>query len=342
MQIERDADESEDADLVPGKLAINQVWHLKGHRDSLYSLAIGAGSHFFSAGADGLVVQWDMATGADGHVVAKMPSSVYAMCYLPRQKQLCIGANRNGLYWIDTQTRQEVATLATGESEIFFIVESGEFLYVGLGSGELLKVDGQSKQIVFRTQLSTMRLRCACVVAARHALYIGASDGELRIWNLESDSVSEAWKVYPDGLFGLAKHPTLPQLSTCGRNAKVDIWTTEKQGEGNTPLANPWQRRLDAHIYSAKAVAYSPDGRFLASSSMDKTIKIWDAANYRLLKVIDQARYNGHKSSVNALVWAPYNNYLISCSDDRTICVWQIGAPKTDEDYADRNSPEAI
>jgi len=337
-----DIDRSQDDNLVPGKLSIRQAWHLKGHRDSLYSLGVGNESQFYSSGADGLVVIWDMASGADGTVLAKMPSSVYALCYLPKQKQLCIGANRHGLYWIDTKTREEVATLATGEAEIFFIEEVDDFLYVGLGSGELLKIDTESKQVVFRSQLSADRLRCACLVPNRYAIYIGSSDGQLRILNLKNDTVEAAWKMYPDGLFGIAKHPTLPQLATCGRNAKVDIWTTEELDPVLGQAANPWQLRLDAHLFAAKAVAYSPDGRFLASSSMDKTIKIWDAKNHRLLKVIDNARHHGHKSSVNALVWAPYHNYLISCSDDRTICVWQIGAPKTDEDYANRDTPEAI
>jgi WD40 repeat protein len=57
---------------------------------------------------------------------------------------------------------------------------------------------------------------------------------------------------------------------------------------------------------------------------MDKSIKVWDAQEFRLLKVIDKARYAGHGTSVNKLYWSKFHNQLISCSDDRSISVWNI------------------
>jgi len=38
-----------------------------------------------------------------------------------------------------------------------------------------------------------------------------------------------------------------------------------------------WIRVLTSHKYSVKSVAWSPDGKQIASSSRDKTIKIWDS-----------------------------------------------------------------
>jgi WD40 repeat protein len=57
---------------------------------------------------------------------------------------------------------------------------------------------------------------------------------------------------------------------------------------------------------------------------MDKSIKVWDAEEYKLLKVIDKSRHAGHGTSVNKLLWTPFNDQLISASDDRTLSVWQI------------------
>jgi WD40 repeat protein len=57
---------------------------------------------------------------------------------------------------------------------------------------------------------------------------------------------------------------------------------------------------------------------------MDKSIKVWDTNELRLLKVIDKARHAGHGTSVNKLLWTSYNNQLLSASDDRTISVWHI------------------
>jgi WD40 repeat protein len=79
-----------------------------------------------------------------------------------------------------------------------------------------------------------------------------------------------------------------------------------------------------AHLYAINDLALSPDAKYLASASMDKSIKVWDAQNLRLLKVIDKGRHAGHGTSVNKLLWTSFNNQLLSASDDRTISAWDL------------------
>jgi WD40 repeat protein len=59
---------------------------------------------------------------------------------------------------------------------------------------------------------------------------------------------------------------------------------------------------------------------------MDKTLKIWDASEFKLLKVIDFARHGGHKNSVNKLYWSDYQDLLVSASDDKKISVWKLNS----------------
>jgi WD40 repeat protein len=57
---------------------------------------------------------------------------------------------------------------------------------------------------------------------------------------------------------------------------------------------------------------------------MDKTIKVWNAQTFELIKVIDKVRHAGHGTSINKLLWLPYHDYLISGSDDRNLSVWKV------------------
>jgi WD40 repeat protein len=79
-----------------------------------------------------------------------------------------------------------------------------------------------------------------------------------------------------------------------------------------------------AHMYAINHIEFSPDNKHFVTCSMDKSIKVWDASTYQLLKVIDKARHAGHGTSVNKLLWSKHNNLLISASDDRSISIWDI------------------
>jgi WD repeat-containing protein 61 len=58
--------------------------------------------------------------------------------------------------------------------------------------------------------------------------------------------------------------------------------------------------------------------------SMDKSLKVWDSNNFKLLKVIDKARHAGHATSINKVLWSSYNQQIISVSDDRNVSIWHV------------------
>ncbi|MFM6515812.1 MAG: WD40 repeat domain-containing protein, partial [Microcystis panniformis] len=79
-------------------------------------------------------------------------------------------------------------------------------------------------------------------------------------------------------------------------------------------------RTLTGHSGVVLSVAYSPDGRYLASGSQDKTIKIWEVATGKELRTL-----TGHSGWVNSVVYSPDGRYLASGSWDNTIKIWRVG-----------------
>jgi WD40 repeat protein/transcriptional regulator with XRE-family HTH domain len=80
-------------------------------------------------------------------------------------------------------------------------------------------------------------------------------------------------------------------------------------------LARP-VARMD-HGDRVQALAYSPDGRYLATASSDHTAVIWDATGGTELARL------AHDAAVADVAFSPDGRYLATASDDGTTRVWQ-------------------
>jgi WD40 repeat protein len=297
------------------KITVKEYTQLEGHKQGVYALLNLRGSSVIvSAGGDGAVVKWDL--DKNGPVRMNPEPSVAGVLFaqLP-EPVFCLMEGLDGVIWAGTQgglvfklvSGEAPRMIKLGTSSVFFISPwmDGR-IAVGLGSGELVFLDDQM-QLLDRKSLGKKSLRCCLGDRG----LIGGSDG--LIWRLDAQGrVLSFWKANSPSVFCLAED-SQGDIVSGGRDALL-MWMGEDGG---------LKQEVKAHLFTIHALAGSELG-WLATGSMDKTVKVWDRNSGALLKVIDREKYpsRGHSHSVNALCWV--GRLLASAGDDKIIRIWEV------------------
>ena len=299
------------------KLKVEKFDTFSGHFDCVYALTQGEHANiFYSSGADGQVVRWNLEKPDLGELMARIPASVYAMAFHEASNLLWVCQNGEGLHRIDPISKTEHSNLKITFSSIFDIQFHENYAFLAAADGIIFVIDVEKFALLKTIKASEMSARCLAINEKTNELAVGFSDNSIKIFDLTDFSLKFAINAHNNSVFTLKYSPDFLYLISGSRDAHLKRWLDSEKYK----LVDD----IPAHLFAINSLAFSPDGKLLASCSMDKSIKIWEADTLKLLKVVDKARHAGHGTSINKILWTSHENFLISASDDRKISVWKI------------------
>ncbi|HYW19729.1 MAG TPA: hypothetical protein VE956_10530 [Nodularia sp. (in: cyanobacteria)] len=167
-----------------------------------------------------------------------------------------------------------------------------------------------------------IRARWAIVVISLVAMVISAGLG-LTAWNQKNES--ELNQAESLGRFSLSlfnEHKELEAFVEAIKAGKI----LQNQRTTNPEVMKALQQvisqgsernRLAGHESSVSSVSISPDGKTLASGSVDNTIKLWNLETGTEIRTL-----KGHESLVYSVSISPDGKTLASGSKDKTIKLW--------------------
>ena len=337
-------------------MEIKKIETLAGHKDCVYSLEKLKEKHLFlSCAGDGKIALWNLKNPELGRLVAQIPSSVFSICYHEQENLLLIGQNFEGLqmiyfeedinnspnvHYIPDKAKNKSLKITNDYIFDIQIVQNQEentqnyYAFVAQGDGVLTIVDLTTFSVKKHLKISTKSLRKITINPQKTEFAVASSDNFIRIFDLKTLQLLQEINAHTNSVFALRYFPAdldknnNTQLLISGsRDAHLKIWEKNTQ---NLNQNNQYQLKNDiiAHLFTINDIDFSPCGKYFATCSMDKTIKIWDLPSFRLLKVVDKARHASHGTSVNKILWSDYQidnqDCLISASDDKFISVWGV------------------
>lgn len=287
-----------------------------GHRGPVYALCTSVQDRsFLSAGGDGTVVQWSMDAPDQGTVMAKAGRAIFAMHH-PGPRMLYLGDEDGGLHVADLDQRREIQLERAHVKGIFDMATLPDGrLVLAAGDGCISTWTTSEGAVTLQRKipLTGEKVRGLAVAPSGRLLAVACGDGRIRI--LDTTDLNEQFTLpgHDIGANSLAWHPAKPVLVSGGKDGHLRLWHAE---EGFKPV-----HAVPAHKDTIYRIAFSPDGRFLATASRDKSAKLWDAASLGPLRRLDR-HHGGHGYSVNTLLWAG-GGTLLTASDDKTIVAWE-------------------
>jgi len=298
-------------------IQVNKIHTLTGHLDCIYTLQPSDDpAIFFSAGGDGMVVQWYLKELDRGEQIAQMPNSIYALHYMRSKDILIVGHNYEGIHVIDWRNKKETGSLKLNSAAIFDVQSIGNDCFVASGDGSLIWLDITNLTIRKKIVASEKSARTIAINPILNEIAVGYSDNFIRIFRLEDLSLKYEWEAHTNSVFTLAYTHDFNFLLSGSRDARIKSWSVNEK--------YALKQEVAAHLYAINNLVFSPDGKHFVTCSLDKSIKVWQTAGVILLKVIDKARHAGHGTSINKLLWSSFKNQLVSASDDRTLSVWDV------------------
>lgn len=294
------------------EVKVHRLFQYEGHSGPVYALEKGLESIFFSGSSDGIVALWDSQTAKDAIGLLKAQSAVYSLHFISEKNWLAVGLSNGFLHVIDIVDRKIIYSLNKHNGGIFGIQHDHQFIYTVGQDGKISATNISDGQTVSQIFLSHKNLRFLQLIDQK--IMTGGSEGVL--FELDTDGlvVKNKWQAHQDTIFSGVFYDNQTFL-TVGKDALLKRWDLNNLKETHA---------LPAHLMSIHSICFSPDKKYFITSSMDKTFKIWNTNQMKLLKVIDKIRHNSHHSSVNQSIWIPYNDAIITCSDDKNIIQWAL------------------
>ncbi len=279
------------------------------------------GSLIASAGRDARVRVWDMNNGRLIRDYAGHTEWVKAVAFLPSGKVISAGGKEIRIWDVGTGADVKTITSTAGNVKSLAVQPTGNQV---AASGEDRSVhvwDIESGKEAYALGPFNAAAEHVTWSANGNMVAAVAGDGGLAVWDVGPGRKKLLDLKITNGAagYGVRISPDGKSVAACGEKiARIYALVGGDKAESAGTTRREYVG-AGAHTDMVTCLAYSPDGKTLATASRDKSIRLWDVGTGQRLRTL-----LGHTEKVNDIEFSPDGNQLVSVADDQTVRLWDL------------------
>lgn len=292
------------------------VHTLNAHRDTVQSLAfLDNGNQLVSAGLDGDIKIWDVASGRLLRTLKGHRRSVNAVAVSPDGRLLASAGNERDVFLWDPSTGKRAGSLAGHSYDVYALAFSadGRWLVSAGRDRSIILWDVNKRQFVRRFAGHDDSVLSLAFAPSGEWLLSGGERGEMKRWSVatgnETDQIA-SHRGRP--ILAVAVSPGGRWFASAGGDDSVRLWSTETDQMKCTPAESPG---------AANAIAFTRDGKQLVAAGSDHALRIWDAATCALDQEVP-----GPGGDIQAVAVFAGTRTIATAGTDKMIRIWRAAA----------------
>jgi len=294
---------------------------LAGAAGPVWAVAVSPdGKLAATAGADKVVRLYDPETGKAEGELAGHTAAVTSLAFLADGKLASAGGDRVVKLW-DVATKAVVKELAGHELPVLALAAEGKLLVSAAADRTARGWDAAGGKALW----SWATKSAACAAAVRPGgkqVAVGAADGNLAVLDVTGSEPKEVWagSAHTAGVAAAAYSPDGATLATVGGDGVMQLWTLDDTGRPTPGYRFEGAPRADkGGAAPLSAVAFTPDGRFVASAGADAVVRVYDTRTKAEVRGL-----RGHAEWATALAFGPGGRVLVSGGADKRALVFEL------------------
>ncbi|KAK9807942.1 hypothetical protein WJX73_005187 [Symbiochloris irregularis] len=335
---------------------------LPGHKEAVLCVAFSpCGRHLASGSGDTTMRLWDLGTNMPAHTCTAHRAWVLCVVWAPDSNLIASG-DMNGLIWLWKPDSNDPVGCCKGHTKWITSIAwepahkalpSRRFVS-GSKDASIRIWDANTRRCTLTMSSHSMAISCVRW-GGEDLLYSASRDCVINVWHAQDGHLVRTLKGHGHWVNTLAlstehalrsgafdHHGNAPKAAKEAQQTALERWQEACRGQPERLASGSddftmylWEAstsskplgRMTGHVQLINQVQFSPDGRWIATASFDKAVKLWDGVKGSFVGTL-----RCHVGPVYQLAWSSDSRLVVSASKDSTLKVWDAASRKLKED----------